>query len=103
MVLKWSQLPLLLLVSLLFLTNPHAPCFYIFYCGIFSASFLITFLFLEIETSIHMHVLLFSLSQIIMSGLLLGMFCQFALADSITWLSYLQDFLLILVHSYTTV
>jgi hypothetical protein len=38
----------------------------------FSASFLIKFLSLEIATSINIHVL-FSLSRIIMSGLLLGM------------------------------
>jgi hypothetical protein len=38
----------------------------------FSASFLITFLSPEIATSINMHVP-FALSQIIMSGLLLGM------------------------------
>ena len=42
------------------------------YFKIFSASFLITFLFHGIATSINMHVL-FSLSQIIMSGLLLGL------------------------------
>jgi hypothetical protein len=46
-----------------------------------SASFLITFLFPGITTSINMHVF-FSLSRIIMSGLLLGIVCQFALADS---------------------
>jgi len=39
---------------------------------IFSASFLITFLSHEIATSINIHIP-FSLSQIIMSGLLLGM------------------------------
>jgi hypothetical protein len=42
------------------------------YFRIFSAYFLITFLSPEIATSINMHVP-FSLSQIIMSGLLLGM------------------------------
>jgi len=42
------------------------------YFRIFSASFLITFLSPEIATSINIHVL-FSLSWIIMSGLLLGM------------------------------
>src|SRR5215813_9257991 len=41
------------------------------YFKIFSASFLITFLSPEIATSINMHVP-FSLSRIIMSGLLLG-------------------------------
>jgi len=41
------------------------------YFKIFSASFLITFLSPEIATSVNMHVP-FSLSQIIMSGLLLG-------------------------------
>jgi len=52
-------------------------CFYIphalyFYFRIFSASFLITFLSPEIAASINIHVL-FSLSRIIMSGLLLRM------------------------------
>ena len=42
------------------------------YFRIFSASYLITFLSPEISTSINIHVL-FSLSRIIMSGLLLGM------------------------------
>jgi hypothetical protein len=42
------------------------------YFKIFSASFLITFLSPGIATSINMHVL-FSLSRIIISGLLLGM------------------------------
>ena len=42
------------------------------YFKIFLASFLITFLSPEIATSINVHVP-FSLSQIIMSGLLLGM------------------------------
>jgi hypothetical protein len=41
------------------------------YFKIFSASFLITFLSPEVATSIHMHVP-FSLSRIVMSGLLLG-------------------------------
>ena len=41
------------------------------YFTIFSASFLITFLSPEIATSINIHVA-FSLSRIIMSGLLLG-------------------------------
>jgi hypothetical protein len=42
------------------------------YFRIFSASFLITFLSPELATSINIHVL-FSLSRIIVSGLLLGM------------------------------
>ena len=42
------------------------------YFRIFSATFLITFLSPEFATSINIHVL-FSLSRIIMSGLLLGM------------------------------
>jgi hypothetical protein len=42
------------------------------YFKIFSASFLITFLYPDIATSINKHVPL-SLSRIIMSGLLLGM------------------------------
>jgi len=49
-------------------------CIYIvrsLYFGIFSASFLITFLFPEIATSINIHVP-FPLSLVIKSGLLLG-------------------------------
>ena len=42
------------------------------YFRIFSVSFLITFLSPEIATSINIHVL-FSLTRIVMSGLLLGM------------------------------
>ena len=51
---------------------PHALYFYctVLYFRIFSASFLITFLFPEITTSISIHVP-FSLSRIIMSGLML--------------------------------
>ena len=51
------------------------------YFKIFPASFLITFLSPGIATSINMHVL-FSLSRIIMSGLLFGIVYPFALADS---------------------
>ena len=53
---------------------PHALYFYckvFFYFKIFSASFLITFLSPEIATSTNIHVP-FSLTRIIMSGLLLG-------------------------------
>ena len=51
----------------------RAPYFYLrsLYFRIFSASFLITFLSPEIATSMNIHVP-FSLSRIIMSGLLLG-------------------------------
>ena len=70
------------------------------YFRIFSASFLITFLSPEIATSINIHVT-FSLSRIIMSGLLLGI----VLSVCITmWLPCLLDlFLLILVHVHTSV
>ena len=66
-----------------FLNNPSCPyyywhhlCFYIphalsLYFRILSVSFLITFLFPEIATSINVHVP-FPLSWIMMSGLLLG-------------------------------
>jgi hypothetical protein len=74
MILKWSQSRLLLLESHLLL---HSTCIVFLLQGlynfrIFSASFLMTFLSPEIATSINIHVL-FSLSLIIMSGLLLGM------------------------------
>jgi hypothetical protein len=53
---------------------PHALYFYckVFIFKIFSASFLMTFLSPEIVTSVNMHVP-FSLSRIIMSGLLFRM------------------------------
>jgi ABC-type arginine/histidine transport system permease subunit len=73
------------------------------YFGIFSASFLITFLSPEIATSINIHVL-FSLSRIIISGLLLGMVCQFELVDSTVWLRCLPGlFILILRHVRTSI
>ena len=64
------------------------------YFRIFSASFLITFLSPDIATSINTHVP-FSLSRIIMSGLL---FCQFVFVGSKIWLPCLLHlFLLILL------
>src|SRR5215469_15006946 len=73
------------------------------YFKIFSASFLITFLSPEIATSINVHVPI-SFSRIIMSGLLLGIVCQFALADSTVQSPCLLDLLLlILVHVRTSV
>ena len=70
------------------------------YYGIFSASFLITFLSPEIAMSINIHVL-FSLSWIIMSGLLLRM----VLSVYTFWIhKYLLGlFLLIYVHVHTSV
>jgi len=64
--------PIITGITLIFIFHMH--CVSIvrsLYFKIFSASFLITFLSPGIATSINMHVL-FSLSQIIMSGLLLG-------------------------------
>ena len=73
------------------------------YFRIFSASFLITFLSPEIAASINIHVP-FSLSQIIMSGLLLGIVLSVCAVDSTIWLPCLLDlFLLILAHVHTSV
>ena len=83
-------------------------CFYIphalyFYFRIFTASFVITFLSPEIATYISIHVT-FSLSLIMMSGLLLRMFLSVYTFDSIIWSLCLQDlFLLMLVHAHTSV
>jgi len=76
MILKWFQLPLLLLVSFLIFTF-HMCCRSIKrssyeYFQTLSASLLITFLSPEIPTSINIH-LPFSLSRIMMSVVLLGM------------------------------
>ena len=69
---------------------------------IFSASFLITFLSPEIAPSINMHVPL-SLSRIMTSGLLLGLFCRFEIVDSIKRAPYIHESLrLILVHCRTS-
>ena len=82
MILKWFQLLLLLLVSLVFMF--HICCISVvrsLYFRIFSASFLITFLSPEIAASINMHVT-FSSSYIMMSSLLLRM----VLSVSTCWL-----------------
>ena len=74
MIWKWSQSLQLLLVSPLFLHSTYAAVFLLWGLHILKSSrllFLITFLSPGIATSINMHVL-FSLSRIIMSGLLLG-------------------------------
>jgi hypothetical protein len=66
----------------------HMRCIYIvrsLYFKIFSASFLITFLCPEIATSINMYVP-FSLSRIIMSGLLLGIVLLLLLLLLLLWL-----------------
>ena len=73
------------------------------YFKIFSACFLITFLFPEFATSINIHVP-FSLSRIIMSGLLLGIVLSVCIVGSTIWLPCLLDlFLLILAHVHTSV
>jgi len=64
-----------IITGITFVFTLHMRCISIvrfLYFRIFSASFLITFLFPENATYINIHVL-FSLSRIIMSGLLLGM------------------------------
>jgi hypothetical protein len=68
-ILKWFQLPLLFAFTfhMCWISIKGYLCF-----RIFSASFLITFLSLESATSINTHVP-FSLSRIMMSGLLLEM------------------------------
>ena len=63
-----------IITGITFVFTFHMRCISIVrspYFRIFSASFLITFLSSEISTPINIHVL-FSLSRIIMSGLLLG-------------------------------
>jgi hypothetical protein len=63
------------ITGITFVFTFHMRCIYIvrsLYFKIFSASFLITFLCPGIATSIDIHIL-FSLSRIMMSGLLLGM------------------------------
>ena len=81
----------------------HMRCIYIvrsLYFRIFSPYFLITFLSPEIATSITIHIP-FSLSRIIMCGLLLGMVLSVAPVHSIIRLPYLQDlFILNLVSSH---
>ena len=71
------------------------------YLGIFSASFLITFLSPEIATSINIHVP-FSLSRIIMSGCCWRWFCQFVLVDSTIWLPCFLDLFLLYYYYYAT-
>ena len=73
------------------------------YFRIFLASFLITFLSPEIATSINIHVT-FSLSQIMMSGLLLGIVLSVCIFGSTIWLPCLLElFILILAHVHTSV
>jgi hypothetical protein len=64
-----------IITGITFVFTFHMRCISIvrsLYFRIFYPSFLITFLFLEIARSINTHVF-FSLSQIILSGMLLGM------------------------------
>ena len=66
----------LIIIGITFVFTFHMRCISIvssLFFRIFSASFLITFLSPETATSINIYVL-FSLSRIIMSGLLLGIF-----------------------------
>ena len=73
------------------------------YFRIFSASIWITFQSPETTTYINIHVP-FSLSRIMMSGLLFAWFYRFALAEYITRLFHLQDqFVLIIAHFHTRV
>jgi hypothetical protein len=82
MILKWLQLPLLFLISHLFLHSTRAVFLlwglHIF--RIFSDSF---FPEIAMYPSIHVY---FSLSWIMMSGYCWEWFCQFALFDSKIWL-----------------
>ena len=100
--LEMVTVAVLLLVRLLLFTF-HMRCIYIvrsLYFRIFSPYFLITFLSPEIATSITIHIP-FSLSRIIMCGLLLGMVLSVATVHSIIRLPYLQDLLILtLVSSY---
>jgi hypothetical protein len=94
-----------IITEITFVFTFHMRCISIvrsFYFRIFSAAFLITFLSPETATSINIHVL-FSLSRIIMSGLLLRT-VLFELVYSTVWLRCLPGlFLLILVHVRTSV
>ena len=94
-----------IITGITFLFTFHMRCISIvrsLYFRIFSASFLITFLSPEIATSINIHVL-FPLSRIIMSGLLLGMVLSIELLDSTVWLQCAPGlFLMILVHVLTS-
>ena len=94
-----------IITGITFVFKFHMRCIFIvryLYFRIFSASFLITFLSPEIATSINIDVP-FSLSRIIMSGLLLGIVLSVCtvLVDSTIWL--LDLFLLILAHVHTRV
>ena len=68
-----------IITGITFVFTFHMRCItvvFLFYFRIFSASFLIIFLSPEIATSINIHIL-FSLSRIIMSGLLLEIVLSF--------------------------
>ena len=87
------------ITGITFVFTFHMGCISIvrsLYFRIFSASFSIMFLSPEIAMSINVHVL-FSISWIIMSGLLLGI--VLSVVDSTIWLPCLLDvFILILEH-----
>ena len=95
-----------IITGITFVFTFHMRCISIvrfLYFRIFSASFLITFLSHEIATSINIHVP-FSLSRIMMSGLLLGMVLSVCTCWFTIWLPCLLDlFLLILVNNHTSV
>ena len=95
-----------IITGITFVFTFHMRCISIvrsLYFRIYSASFLIIFLSPEIATSINIHVL-FSLSRIITSGLLLGTVLSVALVDSTVWLPCLRGlFPLILVDVCTSV
>jgi hypothetical protein len=102
MIFRRFHFPLLFLMVLL-LHSTRAVFLRLLYFRIFSACFQITFLSLEITASINMRIR-FPLSRIVMSDLLLGWYCRFALVDSIIWLLYLRDLcLLISVCGHTSV
>ena len=97
-----------IITGITFVFTFHMRCISIvrsLYFRIFSASFLTTFLSPEIATSINIHVP-FSLSWIMMSGLLLRIVLSVftILVDSAIWLPCLLDlFLLILAHVHKVV
>ena len=91
-----------IITGITFVFTYHMRCISVLrslYFRIFSGSFVITFLSPEIATSINIHVL-FSLSRIIMSGLLLEWFCQFELVDSTVWLRCLPGLFLLFWYMF---
>jgi len=93
-----------IVIGMTFVITFHMSCSSIarsFYFRIFSASFLITFLSPKIAKSINIHVT-FSLSRIIMSGLLLGVVlsvCTCWFHNMLTLPPWLVSLILTLVHT----